>query len=274
MACGIRAWHWLSLDAVTALICYQWAVQKAAGVSLPWWVPLMLGGGIWCGYAADRLLDVARDPERAATSARHAFHQRHERSLSLIWIGAAGSLFVVGWLHLPPAAFFGGGIVALAAAVYVWCSTRRSDRKRVPYWRWKKRIGTVAVLSIAGGWWMIWRPPTNPLAAAAMVAIFALAAWWSLSLMHHHLVAPLGWYRYSMIGCALTIPILAACTFDKAAVSLPVTLMVGLMLLASPALDFWERSKGSTTLRSRDSLVPPLIDGGLSLVFLLFALTL
>lgn len=264
-ACG---WHWLSLDAVAVLIAYQLALQEAAGVVLPAWAPLLLGCGIWCGYVADRSLDVIRDPARVATSARHAFHRRHQALLGVAWIALVASLLAVGWTSLPQRAFLGGAIVALVAAGYVWLSPRRGSRLGLqPRWRWRKRVCTVAVLTLAGAWWALWKSPENPTAMAGMMGIFALAAWWSLSLLHHRLVNPLAWYRASAVICALGMLALAT-LFDLILAVVPVAWLIGAFFTIScwPRLDAVEEHEQPT-----ESLLPPIVDGALAVGFFLFA---
>lgn len=177
--------HWTSLDSVAVLLAYQEALLHLSGVRLPAGVAWLLGGGVWAGYTADRMLDVVREPRRSERSPRHRFHQRHLTAISLAWMCVVGSLVVVGFRMLPRHALLTGLGVAVGAAAYVWFFGRPA--KDPELWRWPKRCGTVALLALGGIWWSVWYPPegVNWLAG---VLYFMGAAWASLVLLHHFTV--------------------------------------------------------------------------------------
>jgi 4-hydroxybenzoate polyprenyltransferase len=80
-----------------------------------WWVSLLCA--VWCVYTFDHLMDARRaGPE--PTTARHAFHRRHARALSVALVGVAMVGLAAAWTLRPPVRLFGLGL-GLAVLVYL-----------------------------------------------------------------------------------------------------------------------------------------------------------
>jgi len=177
-----RRLHWASGDAVLVLLAYQWAVARAAGVAVPLAGYAFLAVGIWLGYTADRLADVARAPALARQTGRHAFHHRNRSLLVRIWAGTFLASWPLGILLLPQGTLRVGALVAAGAAAYVLWGSLAHPAVRRAFLRWKRWM-TVLLLTLAGSWWLGlgagWREPEVQLT----VGVFALGAWWNLALL-------------------------------------------------------------------------------------------
>ena len=79
--CG-RPWYlWpnlLGLDAPAVAVLWCWFYADVQSTGLPWYVPAVLGGAVWCIYVSDRLLDVGYlRSERAVFTPRHRIAARY-----------------------------------------------------------------------------------------------------------------------------------------------------------------------------------------------------
>jgi hypothetical protein len=183
----LRHLHWLSVDAVGVLLAYQWALGRWVGNTPPLEASVFLGAGIWLGYTADRLLDLQRRPTLALRSAKHAFYLRHREALWSLWFGTAVGASLAGALILPTPGILWAGAICAASALYLWwAGSERGDEAGAG-----KGFATVALLTVAGGWWMGVQPPERPAAALPVAALFALAGWWNLALLRHSRRPPL-----------------------------------------------------------------------------------
>jgi hypothetical protein len=180
--------HWTSADAVLVVLAFAWALAQSAGIALPWAVYAFLALGVWLGYAADRLADLERSPCRAHQTGRHAFHLRHRRTLTTVWVGGFLAAWPLAWVLLPSRAVLAGGSLAAAAALYVWWgSGTPTSGGSPPSTREGRKRRCTAVLLTAAGVWSLWTggggfgPPVGILAG-----LFAVAAWWNLTLLGYH----------------------------------------------------------------------------------------
>ena len=116
-----RLWNLASLDAPTVALVWTLALARAAGVTLPVWVPIAICLGTWTVYVGDRLLDARRALRDANTTSlreRHVFHWRHRRLL-LPMAAMAGSVAAVLVLTQMPIAFRErDSLLAVAALAY------------------------------------------------------------------------------------------------------------------------------------------------------------
>lgn len=185
----LRHLHWLSLDAVGVLLTYQWALGRWIGREPPLEAWVFLGAGIWLGYTADRLLDLQRCP--AGGSRKRAFHLRHRDALWSVWIGVAVGAVFAGVALLPAHGILWAGGICAASALYLW-GVRSEGGDEAPWTMgaWKG-LATAALLTVAGGWWIMVEPPERMASALPVAGLFALAAWWNLALLRRRRRGPL-----------------------------------------------------------------------------------
>jgi hypothetical protein len=193
----LALWHKASLDAPTVAVLWTLGFAFAAGVSLPLWVPTLVGLVTWAVYMSDRLLDArsalaSMQPSRLRH--RHRLHWRHRRLFfSLAVASAAASLAIVA-AYVPLAASERGAALGLATIAYFsgvharrnpnsrlgWLPTPGKMMGRLPF----TQIGNellVAVIFTCGCMLSVWPraallpAPLWPLALAA--AFFMLLAW-------------------------------------------------------------------------------------------------
>jgi hypothetical protein len=180
--------HWTSADAVVVVLAFAWALARGGGVVLPWAAYAFLALGIWLGYTADRLLDLEGIPSRAQRTGRHAFHLRHRRILTTMWVVGFLVAWPLAWILLPSQAILAGGGLAAAAALYVWWGSGTSAPGGFPPpCRERRKRRCTAILLATAGVWSLWAGGGDfgP-RVGALVGIFAVAAWWNLTLLGHH----------------------------------------------------------------------------------------
>jgi hypothetical protein len=114
-------WHLASLDAPTVAVAWSLGFAWAAGVRLPFWVPVLLALGTWAVYIGDRLLD-ARTALRSGNlhrlRERHFFHWRHRRILAPLACVAAGIAAAIIFGLMPVAAREHNSVLGVAALAY------------------------------------------------------------------------------------------------------------------------------------------------------------
>lgn len=71
----VKLWHLSSLDAPTVAVVWSLGFGWAAGVRLPFWVPVLIALGTWAVYIGDRLLD-------ARSALRWAGHKAFANAIS------------------------------------------------------------------------------------------------------------------------------------------------------------------------------------------------
>lgn len=184
--------HWTSADAVLVVTAYAWALARGAGTTLPWPVYGFLALGIWLGYTADRLADLEKSPSRAQRTRRHAFHLRHQTVLTMAWMGGFLAALPLAWALLPYPAILAGCGLGAGAAIYVWWGSGTclsSVRRPSGRGRWKRRCTTL-LLSTAG-MWSLWAGGGDfSLPVGVLVGIFAVGAWWNLTLLGYQRSSP------------------------------------------------------------------------------------
>lgn len=87
--------QYLSLDVVLGALISSAFLADLFGVQMPVSVYVGLGIAIWLIYTLDHLLDARRISEEAVNP-RHAFHQRHQKSITVAVI----AVFVLGVFNL------------------------------------------------------------------------------------------------------------------------------------------------------------------------------
>ena len=184
--------HWTSGDAVLVVLAYAWALSRGAETPLPWSVYAFLSLGIWMGYTADRLADLERNPSRARQTGRHAFHLQHRRVLTTLWGGGFLVAWPLAWVVLPSPAVVAGGGLAAAAALYVWWGSAASaSGASRPSGGGNRKRRCTAILLTGAGAWSLWTGGGGFGAPVGVLAgIFAVAAWWNLTLLGYHRGSP------------------------------------------------------------------------------------
>lgn len=117
--------HVLSLDAPAVALAWQHWWGVVAGVRVPLAQDVILAGGVWMIYLADRLADTHADAPPAPDTARHAFSARHRRALGVVLGGVTGALAVISPLTLSARVFEAGLGMLAAAAIYFWLIHRQ-----------------------------------------------------------------------------------------------------------------------------------------------------
>jgi hypothetical protein len=122
----LRLWHLASLDAPTVAIVWSLAFAWSVHVTLPLWLPTVLGLSALSFYIADRLMD-ARKAMRGLSGntravetlrERHYFHWRHRRTCFPVAIAAAIAAFTLVLHSMPLAARERNSVLAAAALAY------------------------------------------------------------------------------------------------------------------------------------------------------------
>jgi 4-hydroxybenzoate polyprenyltransferase len=88
----------LSIDIVVGACAGMLFFDRLIGADLRLIVYLLLALAVWCIYTFDHLLD-ARQIKKTASTSRHAFHQKHFKTLAIV-------LFILGVLGLGTALYF------------------------------------------------------------------------------------------------------------------------------------------------------------------------
>jgi hypothetical protein len=115
----------LSLDAPAVAVAWQHWWGVVAGERVTWAQDVILAGGVWMIYLADRLADTHANAPPAPDTARHAFSARRRRGLGGVLGGVVLALAVIAPLTLS-APMFGAGLGMLgAAAIYFWLIHRQ-----------------------------------------------------------------------------------------------------------------------------------------------------
>ena len=118
--------HLLSLDAPLVAVVWQGWWTRSTGGRVSWSQDVILGGGVWLIYLADRLADTASAPPGGHETARHAFYRQHQPQMKFL----AATVFLIlsglaPWT-LDQRQFIAGlGLLALAGG-YFWLVHRRA----------------------------------------------------------------------------------------------------------------------------------------------------
>jgi len=120
----LALWHKASLDAPTVAIVWTLGFAFAAGVSLPLWVPALVGLVTWAVYTSDRLLDArsalaSMQPSRLRH--RHRFHWRHRRLLVALAAASACAALIIVVIYVRGPARERGAALGLATIAYFSC---------------------------------------------------------------------------------------------------------------------------------------------------------
>lgn len=117
--CVVEYWHLLSLDAPSVATLWAWSFARALHFTLPATSLLLLFGGTWILYIADRILDGLRPTARLRE--RHLFYIRHRAA---VLTAAVPVSFFLAWLvfaHMLPTARRDDLVLFTAAAGYFCC---------------------------------------------------------------------------------------------------------------------------------------------------------
>jgi len=117
--CAFEYWHLLSLDAPSVATLWAWGFARALHFALSATPLLLLFGGTWLLYIADRILDGLRPTARLRE--RHLFYIRNRAA---VLASAIPVIVFLGWLvfvHMLPAARRDDLVLFAVAAAYFCC---------------------------------------------------------------------------------------------------------------------------------------------------------
>lgn len=141
-------WIWpnlLSLDAPVVAVLWCACCAHCLHVEMSAAVYTLLALAVWVIYVADRTLDVWRDASAARLSPRHAFYDRHWRTMLPLASFAVLLAAYLAWLHLASDLFRCG--LAVSAGVLFYFGMVHSSSRLARFW--PKEL-VVAVLFAAG----------------------------------------------------------------------------------------------------------------------------
>ena len=142
-------WQWatvLSLDAPAVALSWQALFARSAGVMLHGVHAVVLGGGVWMIYAADRWLEGWRLTAEQLQTQRHHFYHRWRWPVFAVWLAVLVTVFAVACRQLDRREWLAG--VLLLAPVLVYLFSHQWLHRDYP-WRVPKEV-CVAVLFTAG----------------------------------------------------------------------------------------------------------------------------
>ena len=113
----LRLWHLTSLDAVTVAVTWTIAFAWAMHLSLPWWLPAIVGLSAWSLYIADRLLDARR--ARTPLRTRHHFHWHHRRIFLPLAVACGLTALALVFWKMPVRIEMRDSLIAAAAITYL-----------------------------------------------------------------------------------------------------------------------------------------------------------
>jgi hypothetical protein len=97
------------------------AFAWAAKITLPAWVPILIGLTAWSVYIADRLLDARaglRSAQIHSLRRRHLFHWRHRHIFVPLALAAACAAAAIVAFFMPPAALARNTVLGACALAY------------------------------------------------------------------------------------------------------------------------------------------------------------
>lgn len=121
LASLLRLWHLSSLDAPTVAVTWSLGFARAAKVSLPAWVPILLALGTWAVYVGDRLLDAGsalRSGNLSHLRERHYFHWTHRRTLAPLAVFATAVSAAIIFFLMPIGMQERNSVLAAASLAY------------------------------------------------------------------------------------------------------------------------------------------------------------
>lgn len=133
-------WLWpnlLSLDAPAVAMAWLFMFQKIWLQVLPWGYYAALGLAVWGIYILDRIIDVKMlAPGDPRLGARHDFHQRHMRFMSILAVVTLlGSAFVAGGhISFGPLVDYGKPVIFLVVVFFSLTIFSKQDRE-IPHLR-------------------------------------------------------------------------------------------------------------------------------------------
>ncbi len=118
---ALELWHLASLDAPTVAVVWALSFACAAGVRLPFWVPVLLALSSWAVYVGDRLLDAhvaLLSGETGNLRERHYFHWRNRKILAPLASVSACIAAGIVFAWMPLLARERNAVLAAAALAY------------------------------------------------------------------------------------------------------------------------------------------------------------
>ena len=148
--------------------------MRCAGVTLPYFAPILLGLGTWIVYVADRLLDGMGNVETQELRERHYFYARHRvtfgvlLSCAVLWL----LVLVVGKMQRDILEAY----VVLGLFVLLYFFLIHGKRRRAEEWLPKEMlVGFIFAAVTALPIWMRVRERSRELEMG--IVLFAIACW-------------------------------------------------------------------------------------------------
>jgi hypothetical protein len=138
------AFHLWDLDAPSVAVAWQFLFARCFQVTVAWPAVAALALAVWLIYVGDRILDV-RVVGAAPRTARHVFHRRHRRALTILASLALATLLILTFL-LRPVVVRSGFALAGCVAVYLACVHLFPQPRR----RWFPKELIVGILFATG----------------------------------------------------------------------------------------------------------------------------
>lgn len=134
----------LSIDIVVGACAGMLFFDRLIGADLRLLLYLLMALAVWCIYTFDHLLD-ARQIKKKASAARHAFHQRHFKTLTIILVVLAslGLGMALYFLKIKFIAFTGAALGSLILLSFILLKTFPRQ------WVFFKEI-SIAILYVVG----------------------------------------------------------------------------------------------------------------------------
>jgi hypothetical protein len=174
------------LDAPIVALLWQALFLRCFHATFDRLAAALLVLSVWLIYAADRWLDVWKNPVRASAKfearqngalvtnlgttqepARHRFYRRHWRRMLPVWIAAFAMAAWLAWTRLPVILFERGS--ALLAAIGVYFAF-----VHFAPWRWWPKEFAVGILFAMGTSLAAWGYVRSPIDVATIVLFCAL----------------------------------------------------------------------------------------------------
>lgn len=137
---AVEYWHLLSLDAPSVATLWAFSFARALHFTLPATSLLLLFGGTWLLYIADRIFDGLRPTARLRE--RHLFYIRNRAAVLLAAIPVIAFLAWLIFAHMLPAARRDDLVLFAAAAAYFCCVHLRAAKSE----RWFPKELMVALI--------------------------------------------------------------------------------------------------------------------------------
>jgi hypothetical protein len=161
----------LSLDAPAVALSWQALFARSAGVTLHGIHAVLLGGGVWMIYAADRWLEGWRlDPEQVQTQ-RHYFYHRWRWPVLAVGLVVLAAVFGAACRQLDRRDWLAG--LLLLAPVLAYLLSHQWLHRHHP-WRVPKEVCVAVLFTVGCAFFTLVHQPAAGGQLAVLLGLFAL----------------------------------------------------------------------------------------------------